>query len=210
MITGIINYRNERCLTVALPIVLGITTYSPLKHWRAGPGKKVAVVGMGGLGHMAVQIAHARGADVTVLSQTLSKKDDGMRLGADHYFATSHPNTFQQLAGTFDLIVNTVSAGIDISAYLKLLPLDGTMVNVGAPAEPLPVSAFALISGRRSFPGSSIGGIRETQEMLDFCAKHGITPETELIGANRINEAYERVLASQVRDRFVIDAATLA
>lgn len=188
----------------------GITTYSPLKHWKAGPGKKIAVIGMGGLGHMAVQIAHALGAEVTVLSQTLSKKDDGTRLGADHYYATSNPDTFEQLAGTFDLIVNTVSARIDIGAYLMLLALDGAMVNVGAPAEPLPVNAFALISGRRSFAGSSIGGIRETQEMLHFCAEHGITPQTELIGAEQINHAYERVLASQVRYRFVIDAATFA
>jgi uncharacterized zinc-type alcohol dehydrogenase-like protein len=165
---------------------------------------------MGGLGHMGVQIAHALGAEVTVLSQTLSKQDDGLRLGADHYYATSDPATFEQLAGTFDLILNTVSARLDISAYLMLLTVDGTMVNVGAPAEPLPVNAFALITGRRSFAGSMIGGIRETQEMLDFCAEHGIAPETELIGADRINEAYERVLASQVRYRFVIDAATLA
>ncbi|GER23756.1 dehydrogenase [Zafaria cholistanensis] len=188
----------------------GITTYSPLKRWGAGPGKKVAVVGMGGLGHMAVQIAHALGAEVTVLSQTLSKKEDGLRLGADHYFATSDPETFERLAGSFDLIVNTVSASIDISAYLMLLSLNGTLVNVGAPAEPLPVKATALITGRRSFAGSLIGGIRETQEMLDFCAEHGVTAETELISADQINEAYERVMASQVRYRFVIDAATLA
>jgi len=188
----------------------GITTYSPLKHWNAGPGKKVAVVGMGGLGHMAVQIAHGLGAEVTVLSQTLSKQDDGLRLGADHYYATSDPATFEQLAGSFDLILNTVSARLDISAYLMLLSVDGALVNVGAPAEPLPVNAFALISGRRTFAGSMIGGIRETQEMLDFCAEHGIGPQTELIGADRINEAYERVLASQVRYRFVIDAATFA
>ena len=129
---------------------------------------------MGGLGHMAVKIAHAMGAEVTVLSQTLKKQEDGLRLGADHYFATSDPDTFERLAGSFDLIINTVSASIDISAYLELLTLDGTLVNVGAPAEPLPVNAFALIGGRRSFAGSMIGGIRETQEMLDFCAEHGI------------------------------------
>ncbi|MDI9917367.1 NAD(P)-dependent alcohol dehydrogenase [Rhodococcus sp. IEGM 1379] len=187
----------------------GITTYSPLKHWGAGPGKKVAIVGMGGLGHMAVQIAHALGADVTVLSQTLSKKDDGVRLGADHYYATSDPATFTDLADTFDLIVNTVSAQIDISAYLRLLTLDGTLVNVGAPPEPLPVEVFSLILGRRSFAGSAIGGIRETQEMLDFCAEHGLAPETELIAADQINDAYERVLASDVRYRFVIDTATI-
>ena len=188
----------------------GITTYSPLQHWNAGPGSKVAVVGMGGLGHMAVKIAAAMGAEVTVLSQTLSKQDDGLAFGAQHYYATSDSSTFDTLASSFDLIINTVSAKIDISSYLGLLRRDGTLVSVGAPSEPLPVQAFALIGARRSFAGSSIGGIRETQEMLDFCAEHGITPETELINADYINEAYERVLKSDVRYRFVIDAATFA
>jgi alcohol dehydrogenase (NADP+) len=187
----------------------GITTYSPLAHWNAGPGKRVAVVGLGGLGHMAVKIAHAMGAEVTVLSQTLRKKDDGLKLGADHYYATSDPATFDELANSFDLIVNTVSAPIDLGAYLGLLSLDGTLVSVGAPPEPLPVQVFTLFSNRRSFAGSSIGGIRETQEMLDFCAEHGIASETEVIAADYINEAYERVLRSDVRYRFVIDAATL-
>ena len=187
----------------------GITTYSPLNHWGAGPGKKVAIVGLGGLGHMAVKIAHAMGADVTVLSQSLKKQEDGLRLGADHYYATSDENTFAELAGTFDLIINTVSAAIDISAYLQLLSLDGALVNVGAPAEPLPVNVFSLIMGRRSFAGSAIGGIRETQEMLNFCAEHGLGAEIEVIPAEKINEAYERVLASDVRYRFVIDTATL-
>ena len=182
----------------------------PLRHWNAGPGKKVAVVGLGGLGHMAVKIAHAMGAEVTVLSQSLKKQEDGLRLGADHYFATSDENTFTELAGSFDLIINTVSASIDISSYLQLLSLDGTMVNVGAPAEPLPVNAFALIGGRRSFAGSMIGGIRQTQEMLDFCAEHHLGAEIEVIPAEKINEAYERVLASDVRYRFVIDTATLS
>jgi uncharacterized zinc-type alcohol dehydrogenase-like protein len=188
----------------------GITTYSPLAHWNAGPGKKVAVVGMGGLGHMAVKIAHAMGAEVTVLSQSLRKRDDGLALGADHYHATSDADTFKQLANTFDLIVNTVSAPLDLDAYLRLLRLDGTLVNVGAPAEPLPVQVFTLFGNRRSFAGSGIGSIAETQEMLDFCAEHGIAPETELITADHINEAYERVLSSDVRYRFVIDIATLA
>jgi uncharacterized zinc-type alcohol dehydrogenase-like protein len=188
----------------------GITTYSPLAHWHAGPGKKVAVVGMGGLGHMAVKIAHAMGAEVTVLSQSLRKRDDGLKLGADHYHATSDPDTFKQLANTFDLIVNTVSAPLDLDAYLRLLRLDGTLVNVGAPAEALPVHVFTLFGNRRSFAGSGIGSIRETQEMLDFCAEHGIAPETELITADYINEAYERVLGSDVRYRFVIDIASLA
>jgi uncharacterized zinc-type alcohol dehydrogenase-like protein len=187
----------------------GITTYSPLAHWNAGPGKKVAVVGLGGLGHMAVKIAHAMGAEVTVLSQTLSKQDDGTRFGAEHYYATSDPDTFKQLASTFDLIINTVSAKIDLDAYLSLLGLNGTMVNVGAPADPLPLHVFTLFNQRRSFAGSGIGSIRETQEMLDFCAEHGIAPEVEVISVDAINEAYERVLSSDVRYRFVIDTATL-
>lgn len=195
---------------VAPLLCAGITTYSPLRHWNAGPGKRVAVVGMGGLGHMAVKIAHAMGAEVTVLSQSLSKQEDGLRFGADHYYATGDENTFEKLANHFDLIINTVSARLDIGAYLGLLAVDGTLVNVGAPSEPLPVQVFALIPSRRSFAGSAIGGIRETQEMLDFCAEHGIVPETELIDAADINEAYERVLKSDVRYRFVIDAASLA
>lgn len=188
----------------------GITTFSPLRHWGAGPGKKVAVVGLGGLGHMAVKLAHAMGAEVTVLSRSLSKRDDGLRLGADHYYATEDPQTFEELKNSFDLIVNTVSAPIDLGAYLGLLRRNGTMVNVGAPAEPLPVMVFTLFRNRRSFAGSSIGGIRETQEMLDFCAQHGILPDTELIEASYINEAWKRVLSSDVRYRFVIDAATFA
>lgn len=187
----------------------GITTYSPLNHWSAGPGKKVAVVGLGGLGHMAVKIAHAMGAEVTVLSQSLSKQEDGKRFGATDYYATSDPDTFTQLATSFDLIINTVSAKIDLDAYLSLLRLNGTMVNVGAPADALPLHVFTLFNQRRSFAGSGIGGIRETQEMLDFCAGHGIAPEIELISADAINEAYERVLSSDVRYRFVIDTATL-
>ncbi|GAP54747.1 NADP-dependent alcohol dehydrogenase C 2 [Arthrobacter sp. Hiyo6] len=177
-------------LDVAAPLLCaGITTYSPLNHWGAGPGKKVAIVGLGGLGHMAVKIAHAMGAEVTVLSQSLKKQEDGLRLGADHYYATSDQNTFTELAGTFDLIINTVSAKLEISSYLQLLALDGALVNVGAPAEPLPVNAFALIGGRRSFAGSMIGGIRETQEMLNFCAEHGLGAEIEVIPAAKINDA---------------------
>ncbi len=188
----------------------GITTYAPLRRWGAGPGRRVAVVGLGGLGHMAVKIAHALGAEVTVLSQSLKKQEDGLRLGADAYFATSDPSTFSQLAASFDLIVNTVSAVIDVDAYLGLLAVDGTLVNVGAPAEPLSLNAMSLISARRSYAGSMIGGIALTQEMLDFCGEHGIGAEVEVIDAAQVNEAYERVLASDVRYRFVIDAATLA
>ncbi|HEX4364923.1 MAG TPA: NAD(P)-dependent alcohol dehydrogenase [Solirubrobacteraceae bacterium] len=197
-------------LDVAAPLLCaGITTYSPLRHWGAGPGKQVAVIGLGGLGHMAVKIAHAMGAEVTVLSQSLRKQEDGLKLGANHYYATSDPATFEQLGGRFDLIVNTVSAAIDIGAFIGLLATDGAIVNVGAPAEPMPVRVFGLLLQRRSFAGSAIGGIRETQEMLDFCAEHGIGAEIEVIGADRINEAWERVLGSDVRYRFVIDASTL-
>jgi uncharacterized zinc-type alcohol dehydrogenase-like protein len=194
---------------VAPLLCAGITTYSPLRHWRAGPGTAVAVVGMGGLGHLAVKFADAMGAEVTVLSQTLSKRDDGLRLGAGAYYATSDPHTFDQLENSFDLIINTVSAPIDLNAYLRLLRRDGTLVSVGAPSEPLPVAVFSLFGNRRSFAGSSTGGIAETEEMLDFCAEHGIEPETELINATGINDAWDRVLRSDVRYRFVIDATSL-
>jgi uncharacterized zinc-type alcohol dehydrogenase-like protein len=197
-------------LDVAAPLLCaGITLYSPLKHWNAGPGKKVAIVGLGGLGHMGVKLAHALGAEVTVLSQSLRKKDDGLRLGADHYHATGDPATFEALAGTFDLIVSTVSAPLDLGAYLSLLKTGGALVNVGAPEEPVSLNLFSVINDRRTLAGSMIGGIAETQEMLDFCAEHGFGAEIELIRADQINEAYERVLAGDVRYRFVIDAATI-
>jgi alcohol dehydrogenase (NADP+) len=197
-------------LDVAAPLLCaGITTYSPLRHWNAGPGKHVGIVGLGGLGHMAVKLAKAMGSQVTVLSQSLRKQQDGLKLGADDYYATSDDATFGELAGSFDLIVNTVSAGIDIGRFLTLLKTDGALVNVGAPPEPLPVPAFALLMQRRTFAGSAIGSIRETQEMLDFCAEHGIGAEIEVISADQVNEAWERVLASDVRYRFVIDNASL-
>ncbi|MEV5241065.1 NAD(P)-dependent alcohol dehydrogenase [Streptomyces cinnamoneus] len=197
-------------LDAAAPLLCaGITLYSPLARWQAGPGKKVAVVGLGGLGHMGVKLAHAMGAEVTVLSQSLRKKDDGLRLGADHYHATSDPATFEALAGTFDLILNTVSADVDLDAYIGLLKTGGTLVQLGAPENKLPISPFALVQGSKSFSGSMIGGLPETQEMLDFCAEHGIASEIELIRADQINEAYERVLTGDVRYRFVIDAATI-
>ena len=198
-------------LDAAAPLLCaGITLYSPLRHWQAGPGKKVAIVGMGGLGHMGVKLAHAMGAEVTVLSQSLSKKEDGLRLGADHYYATSDAATFATLAGSFDLIVCTVSAPIDWNAYLSLLKVDGTFVVVGAPEQPVPVHAFAVIPHRRSLAGSMIGSIKETQEMIDFCAEHNIVADIETIGVEQINAAYQRVLSSDVRYRFVIDMATLA
>jgi alcohol dehydrogenase (NADP+) len=197
-------------LDVAAPLLCaGITLYSPLAHWNAGPGKKVAIVGLGGLGHMGVKIAHAMGAEVTVLSQTLRKKDDGLRMGADHFHATGDPETFERLAGSFDLIVNTVSATLPLDSYLSLLKLDGTLVHVGSPENPSSFRHLSLIAGRRSMAGSHIGGIRQTQEMLDFCAEHGLGAEIEVITPEQINEAYERVVASDVRYRFVIDIAPL-
>ncbi|MCY8473169.1 MULTISPECIES: NAD(P)-dependent alcohol dehydrogenase [Bacillus] len=197
-------------MDVASPLLCaGITTYSPLKHWNVGPGKKVAIVGVGGLGHLAIQFAHALGAEVTVLSRSMNKKEEALELGADHYYATSNQATFTELAGRFDVILNTVSANLDVDAYLSMLRIDGTLVNVGAPAEPDKYSVFSLIMGRRSLAGSLVGGIPETQEMLDFAAQHGIAPKIEVIRADQVDEAYERVLRSDVRYRFVIDISTL-
>jgi uncharacterized zinc-type alcohol dehydrogenase-like protein len=193
-------------LDVAAPLLCaGITLYSPLSHWGVGPGTRVAIVGMGGLGHMGVKIAHALGAGVTVLSQTLSKQEDGLRLGADHYYATSDPQTFTELAGHFDLIVNTVAANLDVDAYLSLLRLDGVLVNVGLPSDPDHYQAFSLAGGRRSLAGSKNGGIRQTQEMLNLCAARGLGAEIETIAIDDVNDAYERVVNSDVRYRFVID-----
>jgi alcohol dehydrogenase (NADP+) len=197
-------------LDAAAPLLCaGITLYSPLRHWNAGPGTRVAVVGLGGLGHMGVKLAHAMGATVTVLSQSLKKMEDGLRLGADEYYATSDPATFEKLAGSFDLILNTVSATLDLNDYLGLLTLDGTLVELGMPDQPMTVPAPALIFGRRRLAGSLIGGIAETQEMLDFCAEHDVRPEIEVIAPDYINNAYERMLASDVRYRFVIDTESL-
>jgi uncharacterized zinc-type alcohol dehydrogenase-like protein len=194
---------------VAPLLCAGITTYSPLKRWNVGPGKKVAIAGLGGLGHMGVKIAHAMGAEVTVLSQSRKKESDALRMGAKELCPTSDPATFEKLAGRFDLIVCTVSTGIDWNQYLTLLARDGVMVLVGIPDKDVPVGAFPLIMGRRSLAGSLIGGIRETQEMLDFCGKHGIACDIEKIPAAKVNEAYERVIRSDVRYRFVIDIASL-
>jgi uncharacterized zinc-type alcohol dehydrogenase-like protein len=198
-------------LDVAAPLLCaGITLYSPLVHWGAGPGRRVAIVGMGGLGHMGVKIGSAMGAAVTVLSHGLAKREDGFRFGARDYRATSDPACFSDLAGAFDLIINTVSVELDVDAYLDLLARDGSMVVVGLPGEPYTLEVNSLTSKRRSLAGSSIGGIRETQEMLDFCAERGIAPEIETISAAEVDAAYDRVVRSDVRYRFVIDIATLA
>ena len=197
-------------LDVAAPLLCaGITTWSPLRRWGVGEGSKVAVVGLGGLGHMAVQLAVALGAEVTVMSQSLKKQEDGLALGATDYRATSDETTFKDLRGKFDLILSTVSADLPIKRYMSLLAPEGTFVNVGAPVEPFSVPAFSLIMGGKSLAGSNIGGIPETQEMLDFCAAKGIGAKVEVIPAEKVNEAWDRVVASDVRYRFVIDAATI-
>lgn len=197
-------------LDVAAPLLCaGITVYSPLRHWGAGPGKKVAVVGIGGLGHLAVKFAHAMGAEVTVLSQSMAKQEDAARLGSDHYFATNDPSTFERLKNTFDLIICSASVPLDMGAYLPLLRIDGAFVWVGLPPEPLSVKAGWLLDNRRSMSGSGIGGMKETQEMLDFCAAHNIGSDIETISAAQIDEAWDRVVASDVRYRFVIDASTM-
>jgi uncharacterized zinc-type alcohol dehydrogenase-like protein len=185
----------------------GITMYSPLIHWKAGPGKKVAIIGLGGLGHIGVKIAHALGAEVTVLSHSLKKQEEAKKMGADNFYATSDPNTFKKLKGYFDLMINTVSVELDFNKYLKLLALDGTMVVVGLPEKETSIGAFSLVIARRSLAGSVIGGISETQEMLDFCSKHNIACDIELIPIQKVNEAYDRVVKSDVRYRFVIDIA---
>jgi uncharacterized zinc-type alcohol dehydrogenase-like protein len=188
----------------------GITMYSPLKHWKAGPGKKVGIVGLGGLGHMGVKIAHALGAEVSVLSHSNRKQDEAKRMGADKFYASSSDsNGFKELKGYFDLIINTLAVEIDWNRYLKLLALDGTMVVVGIPEKSTPLGAAPLINARRSLAGSGIGGIRETQEMLDFCAKNNIASDIELIPIQKVNEAYPRIVNSDVRYRFVIDTKSL-
>ncbi len=196
-------------LDAAAPLLCaGITTYSPLHHFGVKAGHKVGIVGLGGLGHMGVKFAKAMGAHVTVISHSENKREDALRLGADDFLATHDPEVFNTHAGRFDFLLNTVSAAHDLNAYLGLLGLDGRMVLVGLP-DPTPVAAFPLVFKRRSLSGSLIGGIRETQEMLDFCAENGITCDIEVIKMSEINEAYERMLKSDVRYRFVVDMASL-
>jgi len=207
----VLRMPNDLPLDACAPLLCaGITLYSPLRHWKAGPGKRVAILGLGGLGHVGVKLAHALGAEVTVLSQSLKKQADGKRLGADHFYATSDPATFTKLAGSLDLIISTVSAQVDWNQYLSLLRVDGTMVVVGLPEKDTPIGAFSLTARRRSLAGSQIGGIGETQEMLDFCSQNGVACDIEVVPIQKVNEAYERVLKSDVRYRFVIDMASLA
>lgn len=194
---------------VAPLLCAGITTYSPLRHWGVKAGDKLAVVGLGGLGHMAVKLAASMGAEVTMLSRSPKKEKDANELGAHHFKLTTDKATMEELAGSFDFIIDTVSAAHDYNEYINLLKTDGVMILLGAPPEPAPVAAFPLIMGRRSLVGSLVGGIKETQEMLDYCAEHNITSDVEVISIDQINEAYERTLAGDVHYRFVIDMATL-
>ena len=206
----VVRVPDNLSLDKAAPLLCaGITTYSPLMHWKAGPGKSVAVVGLGGLGHMAVKQASAMGANVTAISRSANKKADALAMGAKEYLATSDSSAIEKAQGRFDLIINTVSSAADMNAYLGMLKRDGVMVLVGAPSEALPVHPFSLIPKRKTLAGSTIGGMRETQEMLDFCGKHKLGADIELIPIEKINEAFKRLQKSDVRYRFVIDIGSL-
>ncbi len=194
---------------VAPLLCAGITTFSPLRHWKVGPGMKVGIVGLGGLGHMGLKFAHAFGAHVVLFTTSPGKVEDGKRLGADEVVISKNEDEMKKHATSFDFILDCVSAEHDINAYLALLKLDGTLCQVGAPEKPLPVNVFNLILPRRNFAGSAIGGIAETQEMLDFCAEHDIVCDIEMIAIDQVNEAYERLLKQDVKYRFVIDMASL-
>ena len=206
----VLRVPSNRNLAGAAPLLCaGITTYSPMHHWGVTKGKKVGVVGLGGLGHMAVKFAHALGAHVVVFTTSPNKKEDALRLGADEVVVSRNADEMKKHAGSFDFILDAVSADHDINAYINLLGIDGNLTLVGAPAKPLSVPAFGLIARRRSFSGSMIGGIPETQEMLDFCGAHNITADVEVIPIQKVNEAYERLLKSDVKYRFSIDMASL-
>jgi uncharacterized zinc-type alcohol dehydrogenase-like protein len=206
----VVSVSDKLDLAAVAPLLCaGITTYSPLRYWKVGPGHKLAVVGLGGLGHMGVKFGVAFGAEVTVLSTSPSKEADAKALGAHHFVVTSDEQQLKAVQGSFDFILDTVAAEHDIPLYLSLLKTSGTQILVGAPSEPMKIPAFALIPGRKSVSGSSIGGIAETQEMLDFCAEHGIVSDIELIDIKDITSAYERMVKGDVRYRFVIDTATI-
>ncbi|MGI8418310.1 MAG: NAD(P)-dependent alcohol dehydrogenase [Nakamurella sp.] len=206
----VVRIPDELDLAEATPLLCaGITTYAPLKRWGAGPGTQVAVIGMGGLGHVAVKIAAALGSEVSVLSRSKSKEADGKAFGATHYYATEDGAVFKDLASTFDLIINTVSADLDLNDYLGLLGRGGVMVNVGAPGQPQQFGMFSLLANRRIYAGSMVGGLQETQEMLDFCAEHHIAATIETIDAGKVDEYYDKVVDGHVRYRAVIDAATI-
>jgi alcohol dehydrogenase (NADP+) len=206
----ILRVPSNLSLAGAAPLLCaGITTYSPMRHWGVTKGKKVGVVGLGGLGHMAVKFAHAFGAHVVVFTTSPNKKEDALRLGAHEVVVSRNANEMQKHAGSFDFILDAVSADHDINAYVNLLARDGNITLVGAPEKPLGVSAFGLIFRRRSLSGSAIGGIAETQEMLDFCGAHNITADVEVIPIQKVNEAYERLVRSDVKYRFSIDMASL-
>jgi len=206
-----IKHPEDQLAAVAPLLCAGITTYSPLRHWQAGPGKKVGVVGIGGLGHMGIKIAHAMGAHVVAFTTSESKREAAKALGADEVVVSRNPEEMQAHTKSFDFILNTVAAPHNLDAFTALLKRDGTMTLVGAPATPHPSpEVFSLIMKRRSIAGSMIGGIPETQEMLDFCAEHGIVADIEMIRADEINEAWERMIKGDVKYRFVIDSATLA
>jgi uncharacterized zinc-type alcohol dehydrogenase-like protein len=201
--------QNLELAAVAPLLCAGITTYSPLRHWRVGPGQKVGVVGLGGLGHMALKLAHAMGAQVTLFTTSPNKAEDATRLGADRVVISKDEDAMSAERGSYDFVLDCVAAKHDINAYLALLKRDATLVQVGAPADPLPLQVFSLIFPRRQMAGSLIGGVSETQEMLDFCAEHGIVCDIEMIRMDQINEAYDRVVAGDVKYRFVIDMQTL-
>jgi alcohol dehydrogenase (NADP+) len=200
---------SDRLAAVAPLLCAGITTYSPLRHWKAGPGKKVGVVGLGGLGHMGLKFAHAFGAHVVQFTTSPGKIDDAKKLGADEVVMSNDPDAMAKQKGTFDFVLDCVSAPHDVNAYLNLLRLDGTMCLVGLPDKPVSISPFGIITNRRSFAGSMIGGMPETQAMLDYCADEGIVSEIEMTSVNKLDEAYDRVVKSDVKYRFVIDMATL-
>ncbi len=194
---------------VAPLLCAGITLYSPLKHWGAGPGKKVGIIGLGGLGHMGVKFAHALGAEVTVLSHSANKEADAKKMGADHFILTKDEEVFEKYKNHFDLLINSVSATLDLNLYLSMLKLNGSLVMVGLSGQPYPIDAFSMLNQRRRIAGSMIGGMKQTQEMLDFAGKHNIVSDVEIITAAEINKAYDRVVASDVKYRFVIDAKTI-